>query len=234
MSDARQEALLPLRIGFVLFPNLTQLDLTGPLQLLSRAPQAEVHLVAETLDLVATDAVLSIPPTITFDECPVLDALVVPGGFGVQQAIANERLVAFVRDQTITARYVTSVCTGAFVLGAAGILEGKRATTHWAYHELLARFGAIPERARVVRDGKLVTGGGVTAGIDFGLTLLSELAGETTAQAVQLALEYDPRPPFEGGHPDTAPARAREIVAPIYERSVTALADAIDRIASTR
>lgn len=221
---------MSIQLGFVLFPNLTQLDLTGPLQILSRAPDSEVHLVAESRDLVPTDGVLSIPPTVTFADCPQLDVLLVPGGFGVKEAIANEALVHFVRMQERRAEFVTSVCTGAFVLGAAGLLEGKRATTHWAFHSLLARFGARPERGRVVRDGKFFTGGGVTAGIDFALTLLSELAGEDRAQAVQLAMEYDPEPPFTSGHPDRAPMTARRMVEPIYEAAVKQLELAINEV----
>ena len=219
-----------IRIGFVLFPNLTQLDFTGPLQVLCRAPGAELHLVAASKEPVPTDAVLSVPPTTVFEACPQLDVLVVPGGHGVQQAIADERLVGFVREQARGARFVTSVCTGAFILGAAGLLEGKRATTHWAYHSLLERFGAKPEQARVVCDGNLYTGGGVTAGVDFALTLLASLADEDTAQAVQLALEYDPAPPYVGGHPQRASDAAKRIVEPVYSAVSGQMSDAIDRL----
>ena len=222
------------RIGFVLFPTLTQLDLTGPLQVLGRAPDAELHLVAESRELVPTDAVLQIPPTTTFAECPPLDLLLVPGGFGVQAAMTNDAVIGFVRERAADARYVTSVCTGAFVLGAAGLLEGKRATTHWAYHELLAKFGAIPVHERVVRDGRVVTGGGVTAGIDFGLVLLEEIAGRDRAEAIQLAVEYDPAPPFEGGHPDRARQAAIDQVSPLYDRVVADYAETIDALLRRR
>ncbi len=220
----------PLRVGFVLFPNLTQLDFTGPLQILGRAPGAEVHLVAHSLELVPSDGALSIPPTTTFAACPPLDVLVVPGGIGVQDAIADLELVGFVREQARHARYVGSVCTGTFVLGAAGLLEGKRATTHWAYHHLLERFGAIPEKSRVVRDGNLFSGGGVTAGIDFALTLLGEIAGAERAQAVQLAVEYDPAPPFDAGNPERAPEEARRLVEPIYEKATQEMDATIDTL----
>jgi cyclohexyl-isocyanide hydratase len=191
-------------IAFVLFPNLTQLDFTGPLQVLSRLPGARVHLVAKSMAPVTTDAVLTLNPTCTFADCPPVDVLVVPGGFGVDDAMNDAALMTFVRREGARAKYVTSVCTGAFILGAAGLLKGKRATTHWAYHDDLAAVGAIPTKARVVRDGNVFTGGGVTAGIDFALTLAAEIAGEAVAKAIQLGLEYDPAPPFGGGSPDKA------------------------------
>lgn len=194
----------PFQIGFVLFDHLTQLDFTGPLQVLSRLPGAQIHLLAKTLEPVTTDGVLTIPPTLRFADCPQLDLICVPGGFGVDDAMQDAELVDFVRRQGAGARYITSVCTGAFILGAAGLLKGRQATTHWAYHDALADTGAIPVQARVVRDGNLITGGGVTAGIDFALTVMAELAGEETARAVQLLIEYDPAPPFSSGSPATA------------------------------
>lgn len=203
----------PFQIGFVLFDHLTQLDFTGPLQVLSRLPGAQIHLLAKTHEPVTTDGVLTISPTLRFADCPPLDLICVPGGFGVDDAMQDAQLVDFVRRQGAGARYITSVCTGAFILGAAGLLKGRRATTHWAYHDALADTGAIPVQARVVRDGNLITGGGVTAGIDFALTVMAELAGEETARAVQLLIEYDPAPPFSSGSPAMASpetlARAR-------------------------
>ena len=142
---------------------------------------------------------LRLLPDTTFADCPKLDVICVPGGPGVNAAMQDDALVTFVRSQAAGARYVTSVCTGALVLGAAGLLRGKRAATHWAVHDLLARFGAVPVQARVVRDGRLVTGGGVTAGIDFALTLVAEMCGAAVAQAIQLGLEYAPAPPFDAG-----------------------------------
>jgi cyclohexyl-isocyanide hydratase len=182
------------QIGFVLFPNVTQLDLTGPLQVLHRMPGAAVHIVARTLAPVPSDCGLSLLPTTTFAECPPLDILCVPGGFGVSDAIADASLMAFVRSQADGARYIASVCTGAFVLGAAGLLRGRRATTHWAYHALLAETGAFPTQGRVVQDGPVITGGGVTAGIDFAFALIAIAAGEEASRRIQVALEYDPAP----------------------------------------
>lgn len=198
----------PMNIVFVLFPDVTQLDFTGPLQVLSRLPGARVHIAAASMAPVATDATLTLNPTATFADCPSADVLVIPGGFGVDEAMNDPALIAFVKREGARARYVTSVCTGAFILGAAGLLKGKRATTHWAWHEALALVGATPVKARVVRDGNLFTGGGVTAGIDFALTLAAEIAGEETARAIQLALEYDPSPPFDAGAPEKAAPEA--------------------------
>lgn len=193
-----------MNIVFVLFPNLTQLDFTGPLQVLSRLPGADVHLAAASMAPVKTDAVLTLNPTCTFENCPPADILVVPGGFGIDDAMNDPALLALVKREGARATYVTSVCTGAFILGAAGLLRDKRATTHWAYHDRLTLVGAEPVKARVVRDGNLFTGGGVTAGIDFALTLAAEVAGEEIAKAIQLGLEYDPGPPFDAGAPEKA------------------------------
>ena len=206
-----------LAIGFVLFPNVTQLDFTGPLQVLHRVPGAKVHIAAKTRDPVPSDCGLSLVPTTTFAECEPLDLICVPGGFGVSGAIADKATVDFVRRQGERAKYVTSVCTGAFVLGVAGLLKGKRATTHWAYTGLLPMVGATYERARVVRDGNVFTGGGVTAGIDFALTVAAELAGDEAAQRIQLSIEYDPAPPFAAGSPDRAPAAVRDRLGTFFE-----------------
>ncbi len=209
-------------IVFVLFPNVTQLDFTGPLQVLSRLPGASVHLAAKTLDPVSTDAVLTLNPTCTFSNCPPADILCIPGGFGVDDAILDPALIAFVKHASAQAEYVTSVCTGAFVLGAAGVLKGKRATTHWAYHEALTEIGAIPTKQRVVRDGNIFTGGGVTAGIDFAFTLITEIAGEEFAKGLQLGLEYDPAPPFDAGSPNKAtPAALARMTAFYADRGVS-------------
>lgn len=186
----------------LLFPNVTQLDLTGPLQLFSRLPGATVDLAWHTLDPVPTDAGFSIVPTVTFADAPQADVLMIPGGQGAFDLLEDEVVIGFVRAQARRARYVTSVCTGAFVLGAAGLLDGRRATTHWASHPMLELIGAIPDRARVVRDGRIITGGGVTSGIDFALVVAAELFGEHAAKRVQLTMEYDPHPPFDAGAPD--------------------------------
>lgn len=202
--------------AFVLFPNVTQLDLTGPLQVLHRLPGATTHVVAKTRAPVPSDCGLSLVPTTSFAECPSVDLLCVPGGFGVDDAIRDPETLAFVKRAGAQAKYVTSVCTGAFVLGAAGLLRGKRATTHWAYHDLLPLVGATPERARVVRDGNVITGGGVTAGLDFAFVVAQELAGVAVAQSIQLAIEYNPAPPLAAGSPESAPADVREKVQQRY------------------
>ncbi len=217
----------PINIVFVIFPNVTQLDFTGPLQVLSRLPGAHVHIAASLMAPVSTDATLTLNPTATFADCPYADVLVVPGGFGVDDAMNDPALMAFVRREGERARYVASVCTGAFVLGAAGLLEGKRATTHWSYHEDLALVGAIPVKARVVRDGNLFTGGGVTAGIDFALTLAAEIAGDDVARAIQLTLEYDPQPPFDAGSPEKASPGTMAAMAARYAPRRAAFRDAL-------
>lgn len=218
-------------IGFVIFPNLTQLDFTGPLQVLHRLPGATTHIVAKTREPVPSDCPLTIPPTVTFADCPPLDLLCVPGGFGVDQAMEDEATIAFVRREGARAKYVTSVCTGAFILGAAGLLRGKRATTHWAYHHLLPRVGAIPVHERVVRDGNTVTGGGVTAGVDFAFTVMNEIAGPIVTQSVQLGIEYDPKPPFVAGSPARAPAEIKAAVDQRYAPRLPAFEKILDRVA---
>jgi cyclohexyl-isocyanide hydratase len=193
-----------LHVGMLLFPRLTQLDLTGPFEVLHRVPGAEVHLVWKNLDLVRAESGLSIKPTTTLTDCPPLDVLFVPGGRGQIELTNDDDVLSFLGEHGRSARYVTSVCTGALLLGAAGLLDGYEATTHWAYVDFLPAFGARPVRRRVVVDRNRITAGGVTAGIDFGLRLVAELAGEELARALQLGLEYDPDPPFRSGHADVA------------------------------
>jgi cyclohexyl-isocyanide hydratase len=215
-------------IGFVIFPDLTQLDFTGPLQVLARLPQSATHIVAKSLDPVPSDCGLGLVPTRTFADCPPLDLICIPGGgAGVIKAIADRETVEFVRRQAAGARYVTSVCTGAFVLGAAGVLKGRRATTHWAFTDLLPLVGAIHEKARIVKDGNVITAGGVTSGIDFGLSVVAEIAGEAVAQGIQLGIEYDPAPPFHAGHPDRAPAAVKSALTARYEKVNTSLREAL-------
>lgn len=223
-----------LNVVFVLFPKVTQLDFTGPLQVLSRLPGASVHLAAQTLDPIPTDAVLTLNPTCTFADCPPADVLCVPGGFGVDEAILTPDLMAFVKREGARAKYVTSVCTGAFVLGAAGLLEGKRATTHWAYHDTLADVGVIPVKSRVVRDGNIFTGGGVTAGIDFAFTLAAEIAGEEFARGLQLGLEYDPAPPFDEGSPDKASPEALDRMMTFYAARGAEFRENLARVVTKR
>ena len=197
---------MTLQIGFLLFPGIQQLDLTGPYDVLGSLPDVKLHLVWKDLATVTSSTGLVFTPTITYADCPNLDVICVPGGAGVGPLMEDPQTLGFLKDQAHTARYVTSVCTGALVLGAAGLLRGRKATTHWAYHDLLAALGATAVKARVVRDGNLLTGGGITAGIDFALSLVADLYGEAAAQLVQLQSEYAPAPPFDSGSPQTAPA----------------------------
>lgn len=197
---------MPLSFGILVFPQVQQLDLTGPYEVFASARDAEVHLVwKDTAPLKAATG-LVLTPTTTVAECPPLDVLCVPGGSGVNPLLNDETVLAFLCERAGQVRYLTSVCTGSLVLGMAGLLKGKRATSHWNAHDLLARFGAIPTEGRVVRDGNLITAGGVTSGIDFGLTVIAELLGEEEAQLIQLSLEYAPEPPFRAGTPQEAPA----------------------------
>lgn len=193
-----------MHLAFLLFPGVTQLDLTGPAQFLSRLPGARLDLVWEKIEPVPTDAGFAILPTATFAQVPRADLICVPGGMGVAGVIDRPQALDWVRQVGGEAQWVTSVCTGALVLGAAGLLRGYKATTHWAWHDLLALFGAEPVKARHVIDRNRATGGGVTAGIDFALALIAEIAGEDTARTIQLALEYDPAPPFDAGSPEKA------------------------------
>jgi cyclohexyl-isocyanide hydratase len=210
-----------LHIGILLYPDVTQLDATGPAQFLARLPGAKLHMIWKTKDPVPTDAGFSIVPTTTFGDCPQLHVICVPGGFGQVALMTDAETLDFLRRQAATARYVTSVCTGSLVLGAAGLLKGYRSACHWAWRDLLTDFGAIPVAERVVRDRNRISGGGVTAGIDFGLSLAAELAGEEVAKGLQLGFEYDPQPPFDSGSPEKAdPAlvrRLREQLAPMLD-----------------
>lgn len=193
-----------MQIAFLPFPGMTQLDMTGPAQFLSRLPGASVHYVSGSLDPVSTDAGFSIVPTATYAEVPAPEIVCVPGGIAVASVMNDAAAMAWLRQAGSTATWVTSVCTGALILGAAGLLQGYRATTHWAWHNHLAMFGAEPVRARTVIDRNRVTGGGVTAGIDFALVLMAQIAGEDYVKAVQLGFEYDPAPPFDTGSPEKA------------------------------
>ncbi|PWC37080.1 DJ-1/PfpI family protein [Azospirillum sp. TSO22-1] len=202
----------PLSFGLLLLPRLTQLDLTGPYEVLARVPGAKVHLIWKTLDPVTADTGLRILPTTTFAECPDLDLLLVPGGAGVNELMGDAEALAFLRERAGCTRHLASVCTGALVLGAAGLLKGRRSGTHWASRPFLTAFGAIPVAERVVVDGTLFTGGGVTAGIDIALRIVADLLGETAAKAIQLSIEYDPKPPFDNGSPEAADAAVLERV----------------------
>ncbi len=224
----------PLSIAILLFPHVTQLDLTGPVQVFSSVPGATLHLVWKTIEPVKTDSVLTLLPTTTFAECPQADVICVPGGFGVDAILNDEDVIGFIRRQAVGARYVTSVCTGSLALGAAGLLQGYRAATHWSARECLPLFGATVSKERVCIDRNRITGGGVTAGIDFALTLVSRLVDRETAEAIQLRLEYNPAPPFAAGSPDTAPpevlSRMLERIAPFQKRRLDAAERAAARL----
>jgi cyclohexyl-isocyanide hydratase len=207
----------------LLYGGLTLLDLIGPHTVLSGP--ARVHLIAKSPDLIVSDTGIGIRPTMTFTEAPTqLDVLFVPGGPGQVDLMEDSESLAFISDSGLRARYVTAVCTGSIILGAAGLLRGYKATTHWAARPLLAMFGAESVSARVVIDRNRITGGGVTAGIDFALTLLSQLCGEDTARVTQLAMEYDPKPPFNAGRPEAAGveivAQVLKLLGPVAERTL--------------
>lgn len=212
-------------IAMLVYPRMTALDLIGPQYMFASLTGAKVHLVAKTLDPVTSDTGVTITPTTTFKDTPEdLMVLFTPGGTtGTLAAARDEETRAFMADRGARAQYVTSVCTGSLILGAAGLLKGYRATSHWAARDILAEYGATPVDARVVKDRNRITGAGVTAGLDFGLAMLAELRDDTYAQAVQLMCEYDPDPPFHAGSIHTAPsdvkATVQGIVAPFQEQA---------------
>jgi cyclohexyl-isocyanide hydratase len=216
------------RIGLLAFPAMTQLDLTGPLQVFASLPGAEIHVLGKTLDPIKTQGGLTLLPDTTLTDCPKLDVICVPGGAGVLDLMDDEVILSFLRTQAAEAKFVGSICTGSLVLGAAGLLRGRKATTHWAWTDLLVPLGAIPTKGRVVRDGKFMTGGGVTAGIDFALTMVSEIAGRDVAESIQLGIEYAPAPPFDSGTPDTA---RPEILAAVRARMASTRVDREARVA---
>jgi cyclohexyl-isocyanide hydratase len=205
--------------GFLLYPRLTQLDLTAPFEVISQLPGGNCLLIAASLAPVADGRGLAIVPTNTFADAPRLDLICVPGGPGTAEAAADPDTIAFVRNAAAGATWITSVCTGSLILGAAGLLRGRRAACHWAYRHLLTHFGAIPVAERVVQDGNIITGGGVTAGLDFALTVVARIAGRRAAELIQLGLEYDPAPPFNTGNPERAgPALVEQYLASVASR----------------
>ena len=202
-----------------LFPGVTQLDFTGPAQMFAYVPDATTCVVSESGASVNTDAGFGILPSYSFENCPQADLICIPGGPGVFDAINNQALVEFVKRQCEGAQYLTSVCTGAFVLGAAGYLKGRRATTHWGYTGALEACGASFTPGRIVTDGNLITAGGVTSGIDFSLAVIAQIWGETLAKSIQLRMEYDPHPPFTGGHPSRSEPAILADVQPFYDKA---------------
>lgn len=221
-------------IGLLLFPALTQLDLTGPFEVFARAPDTKVHLIWKNLDPVVSDRGMAIQPTTTFDACPALDIICVPGGPGQINLMEDEEVLSFIRAQSKQVKLVTSVCTGSLVLGAAGLLQGYKATTHWASLDQLALLGAEPVNERVVRDRNRITGAGVTSGIDFALSVVSEMFGPDIAQNIQLHMEYDPAPPFDCGSPRSASEeqlkKAQQQIAPFIEKRRQATCKAAARL----
>ncbi|HMG48655.1 MAG TPA: DJ-1/PfpI family protein [Allosphingosinicella sp.] len=212
--------LTPIRVAFLVYPRVTQLDFTGPAQFLSRLGNASVDYVWKSREPVPTDAGFSILPTASFAEVGETDLLCVPGGIACVEMMEDDEVLAWVAAVGARAAWVTSVCTGSLILGAAGLLDGYRAACHWAWREHLALFGAEPVAERVVFDRNRVTGGGVTAGIDFALALTAAIRGEDHARLVQLALEYDPSPPFDSGSPE----RASKALLAAYRRRMATLA----------
>jgi cyclohexyl-isocyanide hydratase len=193
-----------MQIGLLLFPRLTQLDLTGPLEVFSRMPGTKISLIWKTLDPVISDRGLRLIPTHTFDDAPALDLICVPGGPGQIDLMSDRQTLDYIQRAAVDCRWITSVCTGSLVLAAAGLLTGYRATSHWSSIDQLALFGTIPVAERVVRDRDRITGAGVTSGIDFALTIVGEVLGESAAKEIQLQIEYDPQPPYDSGSPRTA------------------------------
>ena len=210
-----------MRVAFLLFPSLTQLDLTGPAQVLARlGGDCRIDLVWHNRDPIMTDAGFAILPTATFDEISAADILCIPGGVGVNSVVGDDKAMDWVARVGREAAWVTSVCTGSLILGAAGLLRDYRATSHWAWRDQLSLFGATPVAERVVVDGNRVTGGGVTAGIDFALSLTALIRGEDHARLVQLSMEYDPAPPFDAG----SPAQAGEAAVAAFQERMARLA----------
>jgi len=221
----------PLNIVFALFPGVTHLDFTGPHQILCRLPGAKVTVASlHGGEIEADGLVFAHLPRLA--DLPVCDILIVPGGFGTTEAMADADFLDQIRRLAAGARYVCSVCTGSLVLGAAGLLKGRRAACHWAWRDQLALFGAQPDPGRVVRDGHVFTGGGVTAGIDFALTIAAEVAGEAVAQGIQLAVEYAPAPPFHAGRPETAPAEVLQRIQRLYGADMDARRAAAEKAAA--
>ena len=218
-------------IVFPIYPGVTQLDFTGPLQVLGNLPGAKVIVASVGGQPVAAGGVTfsALAPLEAIEAC---DVICIPGGFGCTDAMQDAAYMQAVRRLAEGARYVTSVCTGSLILGAAGLLHGRRAACHWAWRHLLANFGAIPDDGRVVRDGHVFTGGGVTAGIDFALTLAAEIAGPVAAQAIQLGLEYAPAPPFNAGRPERASPEVLAAVRARFTAVEAARTAAVERVAA--
>lgn len=223
-----------LSFGMLVFPNMTNLDFAGPYEFFAKLPIAETHILWKTREPIRTETGLSIAATKSLDDCPPLDLVFVPGGPGQIDLMDDQVVLDFLARTAVGAKWITAVCTGSLVLGAAGLLRGYRATSHWMSVDQLALFGATPSHDRVVVDRNRITGGGVTAGIDFGLKILALAGGDEMAQRFQLGLEYDPQPPFNAGSPRSAPAhlvaQVRERAAPLIARRLKSSQAAAERL----
>lgn len=220
----------PFRIVFILYPRLTQLDFTGPYEVLARVPNTEVIIASKDGGTLVSEMGLAFTGLRALADIDRADMIMIPGGPGQTQAMLDPEFMGEVKRLGEGAKYVTSVCTGSLILAAAGLLKGKRAGSHWAYRELLSAFGAIPDPARVVRDGNAITGGGVTAGIDIALTIAAELAGEDAAKMIQLAIEYAPAPPFNSGRPETAEEKTVAAVKQLFAAFAEQRREAIAKV----
>jgi transcriptional regulator GlxA family with amidase domain len=225
-------AQTPMRIVFVLYPRLTQLDFTGPYEVLSRLPGAEVIIASKPGGRIASETGLVFDETKKLADIASCDLICIPGGPGQTEAMQDQAFMSEVTRLAASARYLTAVCTGSLILAATGLIKGKRAGSHWAYRELLNLFGVTPDGARVVRDGNVITGGGVTAGIDIALTIVAEVADAKTAKMIQLMIEYAPEPPFASGRPENAEPEIVEAVQKRFAAFRQARADAIEQMVS--
>lgn len=227
-----------MQVNIIIVPDMVQLDITGPHQVLALVPGWTLDLVAASMDPVRTDRGLTILPTQTREAAKPSDILVIPGGAGIDHAMLDESWLAYVRREAERARYVFGICTGSLLLAAAGLLTGRRAGGHWQARDFLAKFGAIPSDERMTVDGKFYTSGGVTSGIDAAFKVVADVAGEDTARSIQLLIEYDPAPPFPGGTPFTSPphivAAAREMGRPRREKREALVEQAVAALKAKR
>lgn len=221
---------MPFRVVIPIFDNVTQLDFTGPAQMFAKAPDLELCIAAKDARPVRTDSGFAVVAPYTFADCPAADLVCVPGGGGVMDAIRDPYFLSFVERQCAQAQYITSVCTGMFALGAIGLVRGRKVTTHWGYTDVIADCGGVFTEGRVVVDGNLITAGGVTSGIDFSLVVIAEVFGEQTARLIQLAMQYDPQPPFDSGHPGKALPGTRAAANTIYAERARAMRETLKAV----
>lgn len=218
------------RVVIPIFDNVTQLDFTGPAQMFAKVPNLDLCIAAKDSKAVQTDSGFAVEAPYTFADCPAADLVCVPGGGGVMDAIRDPYFLSFVERQCAQARYITSVCTGMFALGAIGLVKDRKVTTHWGYTDVIADCGGVFTEGRVVVDGNLITAGGVTSGVDFSLTVIAEVFGEQTAQLIQLAMQYDPQPPFQGGHPSKALPETLTAANAIYAERARKMREALQAV----